>query len=52
MRVSCFVFLYRVLRLGLPVETALQNMLAIWQPNEVWQRFIDAILQDQQNPTP
>ncbi len=41
MRVSCFVFLYRVLRLGVPVETALQDVLAIWQPDEVWQRFVD-----------
>ncbi len=40
MRVSCFVFLYRVLRLGVPRETAWQDVLAIWEPNEIWQRFI------------
>jgi protein tyrosine phosphatase (PTP) superfamily phosphohydrolase (DUF442 family) len=52
MRVSCFVFLYRVLRLGVPVEMARQNMLTIWQPNDVWQHFIDAMLQDKQNCLP
>jgi protein tyrosine phosphatase (PTP) superfamily phosphohydrolase (DUF442 family) len=52
MRVSCFVFLHRVLRLGIPEETARQNMLAIWQPNEVWQYFIDDMLQDKQNCLP
>ncbi len=42
MRVSAFMFLYRVLRLGWPVEAALPDLHAIWQPNDVWQRFIDA----------
>ena len=51
MRVSCFVFLYRVLHLGIPVETARKDMLAIWQPNEVWQHFINDILKDKQNRT-
>jgi protein tyrosine phosphatase (PTP) superfamily phosphohydrolase (DUF442 family) len=41
MRVSCFVFLYRVLRLGVPAETAWLDVLAIWEPDEVWQRFVD-----------
>jgi hypothetical protein len=44
MRVSCFVFLYRVLRLGVEPEVAWADVLAIWQPNEVWQRFVDAML--------
>jgi protein tyrosine phosphatase (PTP) superfamily phosphohydrolase (DUF442 family) len=44
MRVSCFVFLYRVLRLGAPRETARRDVLAIWEPNATWQRFIDAAL--------
>jgi protein tyrosine phosphatase (PTP) superfamily phosphohydrolase (DUF442 family) len=43
MRVSCFVFLYRALRLGIPVEEAWQDVLAIWEPNEVWQRFVDEL---------
>ena len=44
MRVSAFVFLYRVLRLGQPVEICLIDLHALWQPNPVWQAFIDAHL--------
>jgi protein tyrosine phosphatase (PTP) superfamily phosphohydrolase (DUF442 family) len=40
-RASAFVFLYRVLRQAVPLETAQQNMLEIWQPDETWQEFID-----------
>jgi lipopolysaccharide biosynthesis regulator YciM len=45
MRVSAFVFLYRVLRQGVPADEALPDLLAIWQPNETWQRLIDAALE-------
>jgi protein tyrosine phosphatase (PTP) superfamily phosphohydrolase (DUF442 family) len=41
MRVSAFVFLYRVLRMGVAVEEARQDLEAIWEPDPVWQRFID-----------
>lgn len=41
MRVSAFVFLYRVLRQGMAPDEARAMMQKIWQPNEVWQRFID-----------
>lgn len=41
MRVSAFVFLYRVLVEGVPVETAKETMELIWEPNPVWQAFID-----------
>lgn len=44
MRVSCFVFLYRVLRLGAPVEKAWPAVRAIWEPNEIWQRFVEDTL--------
>jgi protein tyrosine phosphatase (PTP) superfamily phosphohydrolase (DUF442 family) len=40
-RASAFVFLYRVLRQAVPLETAKQSMLEIWQPDETWQEFID-----------
>jgi NAD+ diphosphatase len=39
-RVSAFVFLYRVLKLGVAREVAEHDMLAVWQPDEVWSRFI------------
>ena len=44
MRVSAFVFLYRVLRHGVPVEEAQATMNQIWQPNATWQAFIDEAL--------
>jgi len=46
MRVSAFMFLYRVIRLGVSPEEARQMMLRIWEPNEVWSRFIEQALAD------
>jgi protein tyrosine phosphatase (PTP) superfamily phosphohydrolase (DUF442 family) len=40
MRVSAFVFLYRVLHEHLPAAEAERDLHAIWQPDEVWSRFI------------
>jgi protein tyrosine phosphatase (PTP) superfamily phosphohydrolase (DUF442 family) len=40
MRVSAFVFLYRVLREHVAVQEAEHDLRAIWQPDEVWSRFI------------
>jgi protein tyrosine phosphatase (PTP) superfamily phosphohydrolase (DUF442 family) len=44
MRVSCFVLLYRVLRLGVPLDEAWQTMQKIWQPDPVWSSFIERCL--------
>jgi hypothetical protein len=41
MRVSAFIFLYRVIILKQSVEIARQDMLKIWQPDETWQKFIN-----------
>lgn len=41
MRVSAFVLLYRVIWQGVSLEAAREDLLKIWQPNAVWQRFID-----------
>ena len=43
-RVSCFVFLYRMLRLSSPLEPSLADLQKIWQPDSIWQGFIDAAL--------
>ena len=40
MRVSAFVFLYRVLHQGIAIAAAEPDLQAIWQPDEVWSRFI------------
>jgi protein tyrosine phosphatase (PTP) superfamily phosphohydrolase (DUF442 family) len=45
MRVSAFVFLYRVLRRGVAVAEAERDLHAIWQPDETWSRFIEDRLQ-------
>jgi protein tyrosine phosphatase (PTP) superfamily phosphohydrolase (DUF442 family) len=41
MRVSAFVFLYRVVCQGVGVAEAEVDLHAIWQPDEVWSRFIE-----------
>ncbi len=43
-RVSCFVYLYRIIKQGCDYETAKQDMLAIWNPDDTWQAFIDSCL--------
>lgn len=47
MRVSAFVFLYRVLHQGVAVAEAEQDLHAIWQPDEVWSRFIQEQLKSE-----
>jgi protein tyrosine phosphatase (PTP) superfamily phosphohydrolase (DUF442 family) len=44
MRVSCFMLLYRVIRRGVPLEEAAWVQRQIWEPDEVWQRFMDRAL--------
>jgi len=44
MRVSAFVFLYRVLHQRVSPLEAERDLHAIWQPDEVWSRFIQAQL--------
>ena len=44
MRVSAFLFLYRVLRQGMPVDEARASMASIWEPNPIWHQFITAAL--------
>jgi len=40
-RVSAFVFLYRVLCQRIALPDAERDLHAIWQPDEVWSRFIE-----------
>ncbi|PSN12397.1 phosphatase [filamentous cyanobacterium CCT1] len=47
MRVSAFVYLYRVLRLGVEEPVALADLHRIWQPNPTWQALIDEMLAQQ-----
>ena len=43
-RVSVFLGLYWHLRKGMPLEGAFALQRDIWQPDEVWSRFIEQIL--------
>ena len=44
MRVSAFVFLYRVLHQRVSPSDAERDLHAIWQPDEIWGRFIQTEL--------
>jgi protein tyrosine phosphatase (PTP) superfamily phosphohydrolase (DUF442 family) len=48
MRVSAFVYLYRHLILNLPASEAYQPVTTIWQPNEIWQKFIETAIASHQ----
>jgi protein tyrosine phosphatase (PTP) superfamily phosphohydrolase (DUF442 family) len=43
-RVSAFIYLYRRIHQGWGEADALVDLQKIWQPNEVWQKFIDQTL--------
>lgn len=44
MRVSAFMYLYRVLVLGTDPAIAATSLHQIWQPNPTWQQWIDTML--------
>jgi hypothetical protein len=44
MRASVFLALYRMLRQGWARDTAMPDVYDIWQPDFIWQSFIDRSL--------
>jgi uncharacterized protein (TIGR01244 family) len=44
MRVSSFLALYRILRLGWDRDRAFRDVYQIWTPDERWQSFIEEML--------
>ena len=44
-RVAAFVFLYRTIRCDVPVSIAITDLHAVWNPDEVWQSFINSVLE-------
>jgi uncharacterized protein (TIGR01244 family) len=50
MRVSAFIALYRIRRLGWTPEEAFREMNRIWTPEGWWSDFIHASLADRDNP--
>lgn len=49
-RVSAFLFLYRVLKLGHPIAEAELALHRIWTPDPTWQAFIDRSLKELSKP--
>jgi len=45
MRVSVFLYLFRVIYLKEDPEVAFQDLLEIWHPDNTWQELIDTALQ-------
>ncbi|MBF2005199.1 MAG: protein tyrosine phosphatase family protein [Chlorogloeopsis fritschii C42_A2020_084] len=43
-RVSAFMYLYRHLHEGINDEEAKKDLHQIWTPNEIWQRFIEQVI--------
>lgn len=46
MRVSCFVFLYRVLEEGLRESDAARDLQAIWNPDDTWSVFMTKVMRE------
>lgn len=44
MRVSAFMYLYRIIREHINAEEAKKDLQKIWQPNETWQQFIKKVI--------
>lgn len=51
-RVSVFVGLYRVLRLGWGKEEAFDLVRGVWVPNAVWEEFIGRVVVQSTRPDP
>ena len=43
-RVTAFIGLYRVIRLGWTLESAFEPMRSVWEPDATWARFIADML--------
>lgn len=51
-RVSVFIALYRVVVEGWRFTDAERDILAIWEPNDIWQAFIETVLEKHRNQEP
>jgi len=43
-RVSVFVAMYQILEQGWSREDAMAAVLDVWEPNEIWCRFIESVI--------
>ncbi len=44
MRASCMTFLYRVIVLKVPVETAYESVTKVWTPRFAWKPYVESML--------
>ena len=44
-RVSVFIYLFRYLHQGMSKEDAKKDLYKIWVPNDIWQQFIDEVVE-------
>ncbi len=49
MRVSAFMYLYRLIRAGMSDEQAKSDLEKIWTPNDTWQAFIQQTVEHYQH---
>jgi protein tyrosine phosphatase (PTP) superfamily phosphohydrolase (DUF442 family) len=49
MRVSAFMYLYDILREGIPEAEAARNLYRIWTPNPIWEGFIKRVIAHDQD---
>ena len=45
-RVSAFIYLFRYLHQGIDREDAKEDLHKIWIPNDIWQQFIDEVIEE------
>lgn len=45
MRVSAFMYLYRLIHKRISAEDAKRDLHQIWVPNEIWQKFITQVIE-------
>lgn len=50
MRVSAFIYLYRILVNHEKPEDCIDDLLSLWKPDETWQAFIDQVLVEVKEP--
>ncbi len=44
MRASCMTFLYRVITLKVPVDTAYESVTKVWTPRFAWKPYVESML--------
>ena len=51
-RVSIFMALFRVIEEGFPLQQAIEDILSIWEPSQVWKNFMNEVLRTTNKPFP